>query len=231
MPVWPDCFNENYRAILSGHPEYGKSQPVQSETRSMQNPPHNPQHRKGKHCPPFKAMAFISEGSLSLRCSFRFETEDDLPRLKKERQLPTGDFFILFGGLLLGERTWPESRHPRGSGISNNFWINDGHAGWEITPILSKLDLEPQSNGSFSSPYFLNSLTWYFTSRINTDPFSSKFPCTVHFFSTLRHRVAMIFWECFVFCPKMQPPNQINRLLPNWNRISRVTLTSQDKIK
>lgn len=45
---------------------------------------------------PFRAMAFISEGSLSLRCSFRFETDEDFPKLKKERQLPTGDFFILF---------------------------------------------------------------------------------------------------------------------------------------
>jgi hypothetical protein len=49
-------------------------------------------------------MAFISEGSLSLRCNFRLETDDDFPRLKKERQLPTGDFFILFWGLFLWER-------------------------------------------------------------------------------------------------------------------------------
>lgn len=47
-------------------------------------------------------MAFISEGSLGLRCSLRLDTEEDFPRLKKERQLPTGDFFILLGGLFLG---------------------------------------------------------------------------------------------------------------------------------
>lgn len=46
-------------------------------------------------------MAFISEGSLGLRCSLRLDTDDDFPRLKKERQLPTGDFFILLGGLFL----------------------------------------------------------------------------------------------------------------------------------
>lgn len=55
-------------------------------------------------CSPFKAMAFISEGSLSLRCNLRLETEDDFPKLKKERQLPTGDFFILFWGLFLQNR-------------------------------------------------------------------------------------------------------------------------------
>lgn len=53
---------------------------------------------------PFRAMAFISEGSLSLRCNFRLETDDDFPKLKKERQLPTGDFFILFWGLFLWEK-------------------------------------------------------------------------------------------------------------------------------
>lgn len=50
---------------------------------------------------PARAMAFISEGSLGLRCSLRLDTDDDFPRLKKERQLPTGDFFILLGGLFL----------------------------------------------------------------------------------------------------------------------------------
>jgi len=45
---------------------------------------------------PFRDRAFISEGSLSFRCNFRLETDDDFPKLKKERQLPTGDFFILF---------------------------------------------------------------------------------------------------------------------------------------
>ncbi|KAG8141491.1 hypothetical protein E2320_007108, partial [Naja naja] len=50
---------------------------------------------------PARAIAFISDGSLGLRCSFRLESEDDFPRLKKERQLPTGDFFILLGGLFL----------------------------------------------------------------------------------------------------------------------------------
>lgn len=87
-----------------------------------------------------------------------------------------------------------------------------------------------QSNGSFSGPYFLNSLTWYFTSKLIQILFHQNFPVLL-IFSTLRHRVAMIFWECFVFCPKTQPPNQINRLPPNWNRISRATLTSQDKIQ
>lgn len=54
---------------------------------------------------PASAMAFISEGSLGLRCSFRLETEEDFPRLKKERQLPTGDFFILLGGLFLEQES------------------------------------------------------------------------------------------------------------------------------
>lgn len=59
-----------------------------------------PGFRKGAS--PARAMAFISEGSLGLRCSLRLDTEEDFPRLKKERQLPTGDFFILLGGLFLG---------------------------------------------------------------------------------------------------------------------------------
>lgn len=74
---------------------------------------------------PFRAMAFISEGSLSLRCNFRLETDDDFPKLKKERQLPTGDFFILFCGLLLGERKRSALRHPRGYLYSlkmNKWW-------------------------------------------------------------------------------------------------------------
>lgn len=60
--------------------------------------------QEGRGHQPFRAMAFISEGSLSFRCNFRLETDDDFPKLKKERQLPTGDFFILFWGLLLWER-------------------------------------------------------------------------------------------------------------------------------
>lgn len=50
---------------------------------------------------PAIAMAFSSLGSLGLRCSLRFDMEEDLPRLKKERQLPTGDFLDLIGGLFL----------------------------------------------------------------------------------------------------------------------------------
>lgn len=46
-------------------------------------------------------MAFSSFGSLGLRCSLRLDMEEDLPRLKKERQLPTGDFLDLIGGLFL----------------------------------------------------------------------------------------------------------------------------------
>lgn len=58
-----------------------------------------------KRASPARAMAFISEGSLGLRCSLRLDTEEDFPRLKKERQLPTGDFFILLGGLFLGRES------------------------------------------------------------------------------------------------------------------------------
>lgn len=61
-------------------------------------------------------MAFISEGSLGLRCSLRLDMEDDFPRLKKERQLPTGDFFILLGGLFLGEKM----EHMDGGGLQLN---------------------------------------------------------------------------------------------------------------
>ena len=46
-------------------------------------------------------MAFSSLGSLGLRGSLRLDMEEDLPRLKKERQLPTGDFLDLIGGLFL----------------------------------------------------------------------------------------------------------------------------------
>lgn len=49
-------------------------------------------------------MAFISVGSLGLRVNFLLDIEEDdedFPRLKKERQLPTGDFFIFGGGLFL----------------------------------------------------------------------------------------------------------------------------------
>lgn len=50
---------------------------------------------------PGRAMVFSSLGSLGLRCSLRLDMEDDLPRLKNERQLPTGDFLDLMGGLFL----------------------------------------------------------------------------------------------------------------------------------
>lgn len=50
---------------------------------------------------PARAMAFSSLGSLGLRWSLRFDMEEDFPRLKKERQLPTGDFLDLIGGLFL----------------------------------------------------------------------------------------------------------------------------------
>lgn len=46
-------------------------------------------------------MALSSLGSLGLRWSLRLDMEEDLPRLKKERQLPTGDFFAFTGGLFL----------------------------------------------------------------------------------------------------------------------------------
>lgn len=46
-------------------------------------------------------MALSSLGSLGLRCNFRLDMEEDLPRLKNERQLPTGDFLDLIGGLFL----------------------------------------------------------------------------------------------------------------------------------
>lgn len=46
-------------------------------------------------------MALSSLGSLGLRCSLRLDMDDDLPRLKKERQFPTGDFLDLMGGLFL----------------------------------------------------------------------------------------------------------------------------------
>lgn len=50
---------------------------------------------------PARAMAFSSLGSLGLRCSLRLDIDEDLPKLKKERQLPTGDFLDLLGGLFL----------------------------------------------------------------------------------------------------------------------------------
>lgn len=50
---------------------------------------------------PASAMALSSLGSLGLRCNFRLDMEEDLPRLKNERQLPTGDFLDLIGGLFL----------------------------------------------------------------------------------------------------------------------------------
>lgn len=46
-------------------------------------------------------MALSSLGSLGLRCNFRLDMEEDLPKLKKDRQLPTGDFLDLIGGLFL----------------------------------------------------------------------------------------------------------------------------------
>lgn len=46
-------------------------------------------------------MVLSSLGSLGLRCSLRLDIAEDLPKLKKERQLPTGDFLDLLGGLLL----------------------------------------------------------------------------------------------------------------------------------
>lgn len=50
---------------------------------------------------PARAMALSSVGSLGLRCSLRLDIAEDLPKLKKERQLPTGDFLDLLGGLFL----------------------------------------------------------------------------------------------------------------------------------
>lgn len=50
---------------------------------------------------PASAMALSSLGSLGLRCNFRLDMEEDLPKLKNERQLPTGDFLDLIGGLFL----------------------------------------------------------------------------------------------------------------------------------
>lgn len=50
---------------------------------------------------PASAMALSSLGSLGLRCNFRLDMEEDLPKLKKDRQLPTGDFLDLIGGLFL----------------------------------------------------------------------------------------------------------------------------------
>lgn len=50
---------------------------------------------------PARAMALSSLGSLGLRCNFRLDMEEDFPKLKKERQLPTGDFLDLIGGLFL----------------------------------------------------------------------------------------------------------------------------------
>ena len=47
-------------------------------------------------------MALSSLGSLGFLCSLRLDMEDDFPRLKKDRQLPTGDFLALTGGLFLG---------------------------------------------------------------------------------------------------------------------------------
>lgn len=48
-----------------------------------------------KNDSPLKAIAFSSFGSLGLRCSLRLDVAEDLPKLKKERQLPTGDFLDL----------------------------------------------------------------------------------------------------------------------------------------
>lgn len=50
---------------------------------------------------PARAIALSSVGSLGLRCSLRLDIAEDLPKLKKERQLPTGDFLDLLGGLFL----------------------------------------------------------------------------------------------------------------------------------
>lgn len=49
-------------------------------------------------------MALSSFGSLGLRCSFRLDIEEDLPRLKNDRQLPTGDFLDFMGCLFLGKK-------------------------------------------------------------------------------------------------------------------------------
>lgn len=50
---------------------------------------------------PPNAMALSSLGSLGFRCSLRLDVEEDLPRLKNDRQLPTGDFFDFIGCLFL----------------------------------------------------------------------------------------------------------------------------------
>lgn len=49
-------------------------------------------------------MALSSFGSLGLRCSLRLDIEEDLPKLKKDRQLPTGDFLDFMGCLFLGNK-------------------------------------------------------------------------------------------------------------------------------
>lgn len=51
-------------------------------------------------------MALSSFGSLGLRCSFRLDIEEDLPKLKKDRQLPTGDFLDFMGSLFLGQKNY-----------------------------------------------------------------------------------------------------------------------------
>lgn len=53
---------------------------------------------------PPNAMALSSLGSLGFRCSLRLDVDEDLPRLKNDRQLPTGDFFDFIGCLFLDKK-------------------------------------------------------------------------------------------------------------------------------
>lgn len=74
---------------------------------------------------PASAMALSSLGSLGLRCNFRLDMDEDLPKLKNERQLPTGDFLDLIGGLFL--KTKMEGGEKNGQRTSE-FWGREANS-------------------------------------------------------------------------------------------------------
>lgn len=60
---------------------------------------------------PPNAMALSSLGSLGFLWSLRLDVEEDLPRLKNDRQLPTGDFFDFIGCLFLYKKKEKHNTH------------------------------------------------------------------------------------------------------------------------